>query len=329
MAVPYVGPYSPEAYNAANIIKGGGAGTPYSSSIIDAGHAILGGGGGGGGHTGGGGGGGGRSAAPAPVDPYAAQYNAANSQIDSQLGRLGTQQGIGQGNILRGYNAALDTLLNGKNLATRDYNTSRTNTIQDNVTAKNDIANNVRSQNQGAQRLLGIRGAGSGSAAQVTAPYAAARQGNTQQAGVNETYSRNLGSLDTNYGDYNKQYDSQVGVLGADKDNRLNQLLGGIASTRQGLLNQKQQLAASAGRPVDPGLTNQINALGGQIDQYGVQQTFDPGHVDYKAPDLAAYNTQLSTAPSAASNNPLQQATGSFFNLLNPQKDKNKVGAIV
>src|SRR5258708_2069140 len=39
--INYVGPYSPEAYKAAGMIAGGGAGAPYNSSIIQGGQQIL------------------------------------------------------------------------------------------------------------------------------------------------------------------------------------------------------------------------------------------------------------------------------------------------
>jgi hypothetical protein len=39
--IVYVGPYSPEAYNAAQMIKDGGQGTPYTLEIINAGREIL------------------------------------------------------------------------------------------------------------------------------------------------------------------------------------------------------------------------------------------------------------------------------------------------
>lgn len=41
MALSFVGPYSPAAYNAASIQQAGGAGTPYTKPIIDAGQKIL------------------------------------------------------------------------------------------------------------------------------------------------------------------------------------------------------------------------------------------------------------------------------------------------
>ncbi len=39
--INYVGPYSPQAYNAAQIMQQGGAGSPYTAPIINAGQAIL------------------------------------------------------------------------------------------------------------------------------------------------------------------------------------------------------------------------------------------------------------------------------------------------
>ena len=41
MATQYVGPYSPQAYDAADIMQSGGVGTPYSPSILQAADQIL------------------------------------------------------------------------------------------------------------------------------------------------------------------------------------------------------------------------------------------------------------------------------------------------
>lgn len=270
--------------------------------------------------------GGGTSAADA------AYWAAQGGSVDDQLGRLDNQGAIGKANLLDSYTAAFNTLTNNKGRDERNYNTNRDNTIQDNVTAKNNIDLNVQSTNTGLQRLLGARGAGSSSAATILAPYAAATEGNRQRGQVQQVYGRNMGALDTGWNDTVGQYDTSFGQLDTEKANKDRALEAGILSTRAGLLAKKQEVAQRLGTAADPTIAAQIASLGGQVDNLGRTSTFTPKLVDYKAPDLAAYDyskNTVNTGPTNPNVDPSAIAnTGAYWTLLG-QNDKKKQQGLV
>lgn len=246
--------------------------------------------------------------------------------LDSQIARLPGQQSVGEQNILDQYKSALDTLTNQEGQATRDYTTAKNQTSQDNISAKAGINDSVRNQLTGVQRLLGSLGSGNSSAAQVLAPYAAGVLGNQQRSAVSTNYANNVNALDTNYGDTTNQFNSAVGNLGAQKTNNERQLQSGIDNTRQQALQQRATYLANLGLPADPNVANQINQLGDQITGLGASATFDPGKVDYTAPNLASYAVAPTSAPAVNGPNPnLTQNLGAFYTLLNPQQ-KDKTG---
>lgn len=259
------------------------------------------------------------------TDPNASYWATQNNNIDNQLSRLGDQQNIGQGNILRSYQAAFDQLTNGRNQAQGQYTTNRNNEIVNNQNAKGQIDANTHGTLTGLQRLLGAQGAGDSSASSILAPYAAGLQGNIARGNETQAYEKNMNALDQGWQNADQQYTNDFGKLGVDKTNRENALLGGIASTRQNLLNTKQQIAASQGLAQDPAIAQQIADLTGQINNYGQQQTFDPGTVAYQAPNLAKYDTGNTIAPSNVSPN-IAQNLGAYSYLLGDQ-NKQKNGA--
>lgn len=260
----------------------------------------------------------------------AAYWNDQLNALDSQLGRLDTQGNIGRSNIEQGYNSAFNTLTNQKTQNQEDYNTNRTHTIQDNVKAKGAIDEGVHNQLTGLTRLLGSRGAGNSSAALVAAPYAAGLQGNQQRQEVQDTFGRNIGSLDTNWDRTLKGFDSAFGQLLADKANKERALQAGLDATRQQLLGQKQQVRSSLGLAPDAGISNRIRDLGSQIDQLGAQQVFTPQTVAYKTPDLAAYTYNPASAPVlGAGVDPGQAANvGPYYTLLGGDNKDKKTGLI-
>jgi hypothetical protein len=230
--------------------------------------------------------------------------------INDQLGRLDGQQATGLNNILSSYNSAFNTLTNQKNQAQGQYDTTRNQTIQDNQTAKDQIASSVRNGLSGLQRLLGAHGAGNSSAAQILAPYAAGFQGNQQRQQVNQAYGRNMGALDTNWQNTLQDFANSFGSLATDKGNRENTLRQQILQSRASLLGQLP----------NPDL-NQINALGHQIDGLGAVQSFDPGVHQFNAPNLDQYNFDPSQGANV--NAPVDGAesnVGPFFQLLGKKK---------
>lgn len=253
-------------------------------------------------------------------------YGSLAGQIDTQLGLLPQQQQIGTDNINKTYDSALGTLTNQQAADQLQYNTTRNNTQQDNVVAKNNIDNGVRTQLTGIQRLLGSVGAGNSSAANVLAPYAAGALGNQQRGAEQTAYGRNINALDTGWDQTQNQYNNAIGQTNADKQNALNQLLSGIDSTKSQLLNQKNQYLAYSGQPIDPAASAQVNNLANQVTQLGAQQVYNAPKVSYATPTLADYNVDQAPAPSLSGPNPnLTQNLGAYYTLLGgaQQKDKN------
>lgn len=256
--------------------------------------------------------------------------------IDSQLGRLPGQRQVADQNILNSYNSAYNRLVNEKGQTERNYNTSRTQTQQDNETAKTNIDTGVRNSLTGAQRLLGGRGSGSSSAFSIVAPYAAGLQGNQQRQQVQQAYERNIGGLDTSWKDYLTNWDTSAGDLASQRDSKYNQAHAGFDQTEAGLQEQRQN--ADVARAQAGGASYRtasalrapyqakIQQLLSSIDQLGAVPTFTPQQVNYNAPELAAYNYQPTATPTlGAGVDPGQaQNLGAFWTLLGGDPTKKR-----
>lgn len=244
----------------------------------------------------------------------AAAYSTSLADLNAQEGRIGGQLNIANQNILDQYNASIQKLINQKNQAEGQYNTSRANTMQDNQTAKSRIDQGVGQQYTGIQRLLGARGAGNSSASQIAAPYAAGLVGNQQRQDVNKQYATNMAGLDTNWNQFNTDWNDKQGETNTWRENQLRQANSNALDTRARLLAAKAQLNPANAA----GYQAQIQDLGSQIDALGRVSVYNPGNVVYKAPDLQAYGYQTAGGPTQG--NALQQALGPYYTLLGEDK---------
>lgn len=260
------------------------------------------------------------------------------ANADQQLGRIPEQERILRENAQKSYESAYNRLVGDKATTERDFNTTKTRAIEDNVTAKSNINSSVRNQNAGLQRLLGARGAGNSSAAQILAPFAAAKAGNQQRQQVQTAYGRNMQGLDTAWGDYQKDWDESAGDLAVQRDNAITQGVAGLRQTEADLLESKGNAAVqrnqaggqsyTQARSARQPYSDRIKQLIGQIDAAGATKTFTPKTAAYKAPELSAYTYDRFAAPTAGSNvNPGQaQQTGAYWTLLG--KDDKKKQAV-
>lgn len=256
------------------------------------------------------------------------------ANADQQLGRIPTQEEILRKNAEDAYKSAYERLVGDKNKSKRDFDTKKQTTIDDNISAKGDIDTSVRQRNTGLQRLLGSRGAGNSSAAQILAPFAAAQEGNIQRGQVQKAYGRNLQGLDTAWGDYEDDWNESAGDLSAQRDNTVTQGVAGLRQTEADLLEAKsnaavqKQMAGGANYQTARGqripYSERIKQLIGQIDQAGAAKTFTPKSAAYKAPELASYTYDRYAAPAANSGvNPgAAQQTGAYWTLLGKDKEK-------
>ncbi len=285
--------------------------------------------------SGGGGGGGSAGTAQDKADEMAYwQDQIANA--DRQLGRLPGQLQSGEANIDSSYQSAYDRLVGDKEVTNRDYTTKRGQTVEDNITAKSNINASVRNRNTGLQRLLGSKGAGNSSAAQILAPYAAAKEGNSQRQQVNTAYSRNIGGLDTAWGDYEKDWGESANDLGTQRENNKKTLRSGIAEAEAKALEEKSNAAVQRAQAGGQNYTQARNArtpymariqqLISQIDSLGTTTPLQARAATYKAPELSEYTYDRFAAPTVGSGvDPnLAQGAGAYWSLLNGAKKKEQ-----
>lgn len=259
------------------------------------------------------------------------------ANADQQLGRLPGQLDSGNRNIDSSYQSAYDRLVGDKEVTNRDYTTKRGQTVEDNISAKNNINASVRNRNTGLQRLLGSKGAGNSSAAQILAPYAAAKEGSSQRNQVNTAYSRNIGGLDTAWGDYEKDWQDSSNDLVTQRDTQKRTLQSGIAQSEAKLQEEKANAAvqrAQAGgqnytqaRNARAPYMSRINQLIQQIDSLGTNPALQARATTYKAPDLQQYTYDKYAAPSVGSGvDPgMAQGAGAYWTLLNGAKKKEQL----
>lgn len=280
------------------------------------------------------------ASAPASVtrvenaDPY---YAAQIARINTQLGQLDPQLNVGKQNVLDSYNTAYNDLSGQQGRATRDYNTTRGNTISDEQAAKQNIDTGVRTTTNALQRLFGAAGSGRSSASLVAAPFAAARQGSQQRTQVNNQYGRNLQSLDTGYGDAQNQFATGFNDIGHQRDTQLNSLQSSINTNRAKLLDTLASLtgqraqaggqtiaqATSAAQP----FANQADALYGGLADLSRQYqnpVVQAAPVAYKPPELGSYNYDQTAAPTTQ--DPFAGDISPYYSTLFG-KDRRGVGA--
>lgn len=256
---------------------------------------------------------------------------------DRQLARLPGQLSAGEQNIDSSYQSAYDRLLGDKEVTNRDYTTKRAQTVEDNISAKNNINAGVRNRNTGLQRLLGSKGAGNSSAATVLAPYAAAREGNQQRQQVQTAYGRNIGGLDTAWGDYEKDWTDSSNDLSTQRESQKRTLRSGISQSEAQLQEEKAQAAVQKAQAGGQNYTQarnarapylaRINQLIQQIDSLGVNPQLQARQATYKAPTLSDYTYDRYAAPSVGSGvDPnLAQGAGAYWTLLQGNKKKEQL----
>lgn len=245
------------------------------------------------------------SATTSSVDPnLIAQYDQAIGNTNSAIGRLDPTLQSGYSGIDASYQNALNQLLLGKNQGQQAYDTNKLQTGQNYVGAKNTIGANAGNTLNGLLRLLGSRGAGGGSAYNISAPGAVARGATLQRQDAGNTFGQNNQALDTNWNNFLTGYNNQVSSAGSQKDQQRQSLEQSINTNRATLLQslaqlQAQKASAAGGNPVSASQAslNQANALLNQNANY----TTAPINYQtqaYTAPSLASYNTNPQAAPT-------------------------------
>lgn len=193
-----------------------------------------------------------------------AQYDQGIGNINSSIGRLDGELNAGYQNADTAYNSSVNKLLQAKADNEAGYKKNVDTTKQDYVGSKNTINVNTGNSLNALQRLLGSKGAGGSSAALISAPEAAARQGTLQRQGVGDTFGKNIQSLDTGWNNYVRDTEKEKQGYEDNRVNQRNQTLANVNNTRASLL---QQLATLVGQKTSLQGRNATAASQGYLDE--------------------------------------------------------------
>jgi hypothetical protein len=280
--VPYVGPYSPAVYNAANIIQSGGTGTPYTAPILKTARQVAGPGGDVLGDSTGPSGGG---AAPTNPDDIAFLGDQA-AQLRSLLGRTDTALSQGLTSNQDQYNQALGNATTQKDQQVQGQNQAK-------LSAYNTINQNAGNAYRSLAQIIG-RAAGTGSSAfQDLLPNVIGKDTSSKRQAATDTYGQNLSNIDTSF-------NSTLADLLQQKKANEERLRSGIESQRQ---NIEGELATNAGQaaqakgggyaavkaaqsPFQRQIENSRNAVESFFNQFRTPYT-----AQAQNPNLAAYTT--------------------------------------
>ena len=253
--------------------------------------------------SGGGSGGGSGYVAPRYDPNTLAQFDQSEGVINNSLGRLDNQLNIARGNVTGQYDNQVRDLDTQKANAQSGYNTSSTQNSQNLRSNKNTITDQSSNGLRGLMRMLGAYGA-LGSSDSRVAGRAVADQASQQRAGAGQTFAQNQSDLDTNWNNYQTQFNANRTGLDNWKKNNLNAVESESLTQRQSLLSKladiKGQRAALIGGSytgsAQPYL-DQANALNGQIDNLGRSvQAYAGTAPTYQAKELSSYDTGSGTA---------------------------------
>jgi len=249
----------------------------------------------------------------------AADYSAANEDVNYAEGRIDPNYQIGYDNLLGQYNAGINKLLGDKTRAERDYNTTTERAKQGRSDTVSRINQGISNQFSGVKRLLGSRGAGSSSAAQIAAPYAVGALGNEQRQGVQRTYGLNMQDIDTKRGDYLQDWEVKRGETETWKNNQTKALEAKRAEQRVKIAQQRAALnPANAAQ-----YRSSIRDLMTQIDNLQRTDSYVAPTAAYKAPELTAYGYQPAGGP-AQGDSSVAQKLGAYYTLL-PEEQKDEL----
>lgn len=236
------------------------------------------------------------------------QFDQAESLVNSGLGRLDNQLNIARGNVTGQYDNSVRDQDTQKGNAETSFKNSSTQNVQNLRTNKNTISDQASNGLRGLMRMLGAYGA-VGSDMGV-AGRAVADQASQQRAGAGQVYAGNQSDLDTNWGNYQSQWNRERQALENWKQNQLNSVESQGLQNRQSLLSKladiKSQRAAllggNASVAAQPFL-DQASALNGQIDNLGrTVQAYAGTAPTYQAKPLSSYDAGTGSAAQFVNN---------------------------
>ena len=260
------------------------------------------------------------------IDALMAQKNMTQGAYD----RLDGSKQTAFTNLLNQYNAQNAKADNNYNRSKSDHETGVARTTSQFAGEKERIADNVRQNVSSLQRLLASRGAGSSSASQIMAPYAAARAGTSERAEAGNTFSENMFEANKAWNRFDEDHKQAKKDFAADYENRRRAAESGIEGKRAELLQQLNQIDAEIARArgggsVDYASRNsQINQLLDRIAQLEAQvtgQVLPTKDVAYNAADMKDMTVDT-RGVEGGSQDPTYDETGAFYPVREDEEDK-------
>lgn len=243
MALRNVGPYSPQAYKAAEMIQNGGSGTPFSPTVLKAANEII------------------AKQNPqqsAPVrrtapaasgggaDPDAALNAAAIDNTRKAIGSLDTELNTGYGNIDSSYNSLTGKYDKEAAQTAEDYDEQ---TVSNNKSLDKNRQNALLAAAQGRRGLRGTLsaiGALSGDGA-FLADNAVRTSANEDIGGAVDTYATNATGLDKAKTRFDEEDRDRRKEAETARINQRTALEGAVAGKKQGFLQKMAELFGSSG----------------------------------------------------------------------------------
>ena len=259
------------------------------------------------------------------IDALMAQKN----MTQGAYNRLDGSKQTAFNNLLNQFDAQNAKADNNYNRSKADHETGVARTTSQFAGEKERIADNVRQNVSSLQRLLASRGAGSSSASQIMAPYAAARAGTSERAEAGNTFSENMFEANKAWNRFDEDHKQAKKDLAADYENRRRAAESGIEGKRAELLQQLDQIDAEIARArgggkVDYNARNaQINQLLDRIAQLEAQvtgQVLPTKDVAYNAAQMQ--DMTQDTRGVQASQDPTYDETYAFYPVREDEEDK-------
>lgn len=250
--VNYVGPYTQDVYNAANMLSSGNGSGILSPRLVSAGQEVL--------NkqndvlgistttpvqaSSGSGSGSGQSYDRndlAFVDSQA-------SLVDKLIASLGDKTTQGFGNIDRGYQSNVNKAQEQRDRAINQYNTQRTDTLEQKDSALGKVDTYARTLADSVRQRLGLSSGNNSSAYLYAAPNAIARDASGKRTDVMENYGTNLRNLDTAENYAKNDFESLLQDYINQREDQKRQFESGIYEQNQNLQLQRGQLAGERAR---------------------------------------------------------------------------------
>ena len=240
------------------------------------------------------------------------QVNALNSQLsqtDNLLTTLGVARDAGLKSIDREYGQSVGRAQEDQARFNRDLNVRRQDNQNNKTNSLNRINTDAENKFNSVMRMLGIRGAGVSSAAQMVAPHLVAQNASNQRADQFDTFGRNMGAVDRAQTDSDLKYKNLFEDLLGQRNTKENHF-------RQKMVNQENELYGTRADIQAKLAAANGGSAAGAFEDYGnrlaanqvtlddlIRASIAPQY-NVKAVDTQAPNLEQYTADPLAVNDP-------------------------